>query len=240
MIPLRDANPTRRTPYLTLGIIALNLLAFFLWQPLTGSAQEQAVFFQCHGAIAEEVSDLATNRLSDQVCDGKSVIVSIFTSMFLHGGFLHIAGNMLYLWVFGNNVEDRMGRIPFILFYVAAGIVAVYAQVLTNPDSPVPLIGASGAIAGTLGAYLVMFPHARVLTLIPIFFILQAAELPALIVLGFWFVLQALQGVGSLGGDPGGGVAWWAHIGGFAFGAVIALLFYRRRREPERLFPADY
>jgi membrane associated rhomboid family serine protease len=159
--------------------------------------------------------------------------------MFLHGGFLHIAGNMLYLWVFGNNVEDRMGRIPFILFYLAAGVVAVYAQVLTDPHSTVPLIGASGAIAGTLGAYLVMFPHARVLTLVPIFFFLQVAELSAVIVLGFWFVLQALQGVGSLGGQVGG-VAWWAHIGGFVFGALIALLFYRRRREPEHLSPLDY
>jgi membrane associated rhomboid family serine protease len=240
VIPLRDANPTRRTPYVTLAIIALNLAAFFLWQPLTGTDQEQARFFYCHGAIAEEVSDLQTIPQLDQVCGGKSVIQSIFTSMFLHGGFLHIAGNMLYLWVFGNNVEDRMGRITFILFYLAAGIVAVYSQVLTDPNSTVPLIGASGAIAGTLGAYLVMFPHARVLTLVPIFFFLQAAELSAVVVLGFWFVLQAFQGVGSLGGDPGGGVAWWAHIGGFVFGALVALLFFRRRREPELAYPGDY
>lgn len=239
VIPLRDANPTRRTPFVTLAIIALNLIAFFLWQPLTGSAQEQEVFFYCHGAIAEEVSDLQPIPQVDQICGGKSVIESIFTSMFLHGGFLHIAGNMLYLWVFGNNVEDRMGRIPFILFYLAAGVVAVYGQVLTDPDSTVPLIGASGAIAGTLGAYLVMFPHARVLTLVPIFFFLQVAELSAVLVLGFWFVLQALQGVGSLGGQVGG-VAWWAHIGGFVFGALIALLFYRRRREREFPSPADY
>jgi membrane associated rhomboid family serine protease len=239
VIPLRDANPTRRTPWVTLAIIAVNLAAFFLWQPLTGSPREQELFFFCHGAIADEVSDFQTIPQLDRLCGGKSVLESIFTSMFLHGGFLHLGGNMLYLWVFGNNVEDRMGRGVFLFFYLAAGIVAVYSQVVTNPDSQVPMIGASGAIAGTLGAYLVMFPHARVLTLVPIFFFLQAAELSALIVLGFWFVLQAFQGVGSLGGDVGG-VAWWAHIGGFVFGAVVALLFYRRRRQPEFPYRVEY
>lgn len=251
VIPLRDANPTRRTPYVTLAIIALNIIAFFLWQPLTNAQDPTNVsvagtrltrgelFTFCHGAIPEEVSDLEPIPDLARVCGGKSVLESIFTSMFMHGGLLHIAGNMLYLWVFGNNVEDRMGRIPFILFYLVAGVVAVYSQVLPDPHSAVPLIGASGAIAGTLGAYLVMFPHARVLTLVPIFFFLQVAELSAVIVLGFWFVLQALQGVGSLGGQVGG-VAWWAHIGGFAFGALVALLFYRRRREPELLSPIDY
>jgi len=165
--------------------------------------------------------------LANECPGGKSVLVSLFTSMFLHGGFLHLAGNMLYLWVFGNNVEDRMGPIPFLVFYLAAGMVAAYAQVLPDPDSLTPLVGASGAIAGALGAYLVIFPHARVLTLVPIFFFLQLIELPAVLVLGFWFVLQALQGVGSLQAQTG--VAWFAHIGGFVFGAAIALLFYRRR-----------
>ncbi len=226
MIPLRDANPTRRTPWVTLSLIGLNVAAFFLWEPITGSAQEQQVFFICEGAIPRELSGFEALRETQELCGGKSFLLSLFTSMFLHGGFLHIAGNMLYLWVFGNNIEDRMGPVAFLVFYLAAGIVAAYAQVLPDPDSLTPLVGASGAIAGALGAYLVLFPSARVLTLVPIFFFLQLIELPAMLVLGFWFVLQAFQGVGSLGADTG--VAWFAHIGGFVFGALIAL-FYRRR-----------
>ena len=230
MIPLRDANPTRKTPWVTIGLIVANVAVFFLWEPIAGSAREQTLFFVCEGAIPAELSSFETLPEVRELCGSKSFLASLFTSMFLHGGFLHIAGNMLYLWVFGNNVEDRMGSIPFILFYLAAGIVAAYAQVLPDPDSITPLVGASGAIAGALGAYLVMFPQARVLTLVPIFFFLQLMELPAMLVLGFWFVLQAFQGVGSLQAETG--VAWFAHIGGFVFGAVIALLFYRRR-EPE-------
>ncbi|MGH2740199.1 MAG: rhomboid family intramembrane serine protease [Actinomycetota bacterium] len=227
MIPLRDANPTEKTPYITLGFIALNVLAFVLWQPITGGQREQAIFFFCHGAIPREIADLEPIREVARACGGKSVIGSMFTSMFLHGGWLHIAGNMLYLWIFGNNVEDRMGRVWFFVFYLAAGLAATYAQVLTDTNSPVPLVGASGAIAGTLGAYLVMFPRARVLTLIPIFFLFQVAELPAIFVLGFWFVLQAFSGVGGLAAGATGGVAWFAHIGGFLFGALIALAFFR-------------
>ena len=238
MIPIRDANPTRRTPWVTLALIAANLAAFFLWEPITGTPREQALFFFCNGAIPEEMIDLQPIPEVASACGGKSVIGSLFTSMFLHGGFLHIAGNMLYLWVFGNNIEDRMGRVVFLLFYLVAGLAAAYAQTLSNPSSQVPLIGASGAIAGTLGAYIVVFPHARVLTLVPIFFFLQFIELSAWIVLGFWFVLQAFQGVGSLGADVGG-VAWWAHIGGFAFGALIALLFYRRRSRPAPGYPFE-
>jgi membrane associated rhomboid family serine protease len=231
VIPLRDANPTRRTPWITIGLIAINVAVFFLWQPITGTPEEQNLFFFCHGAIPQELTEFQPIPAVAQACGGKSVLVSLFTSMFLHGGFLHIAGNMLYLWVFGNNVEDRMGRVPFLLFYLLAGIVAAYAEALTHSGAPVPLVGASGAIAGALGSYLVMFPHARVVTLVPLFFFLQLAELPAVFVLGFWFVLQAFQGVGALAGDTGG-VAWWAHIGGFAFGAVVALLFYRSREQP--------
>jgi membrane associated rhomboid family serine protease len=233
LIPLRDANPTQRTPWVTIGLIAINVGVFFLWEPITGSLQEQNRFFFCEGAIPQELSSFETLPLLARECaGGKSVLISLFTSMFLHGGFLHIAGNMLYLWVFGNNVEDRMGPVAFLLFYLAAGIVAAYGQVLPNPDSTTPLVGASGAIAGALGAYLVMFPSARVLTLVPLFFFLQLIELPAVVVLGFWFVLQALQGVGSLQAETG--VAWFAHIGGFVFGALVALLFYRRRQPEPR------
>jgi membrane associated rhomboid family serine protease len=229
VIPLRDANPTHRRPWVTLALIAVNVAVFFLWEPITGSPREQGRFFVCEGAIPRELSGFEALPEVEQLCGGKSFIVSLFTSMFLHGGFLHIAGNMLYLWVFGNNVEDRMGPVAFLLFYLAAGIVAAYAQVIPNPDSLTPLVGASGAIAGALGAYLVMFPRARVLTLVPIFFFLQLIELPAMLVLGFWFVLQALSGVGSLEAETG--VAWFAHIGGFVFGALVALVFYRTRRQ---------
>ena len=230
MIPLRDSNPTRRTPWVTLGLIAANVAAFFLWEPITGSPREQQLFFICEGAIPRELSGFEAIPETVELCGGKSFLVSLFTSMFLHGGFLHIAGNMLYLWVFGNNIEDRMGPVPFLVFYLAAGVVAAYAQVLPDPDSLIPLVGASGAIAGALGAYLVLFPSARVLTLVPIFFFLQLIELPAMLVLGFWFVLQAFQGVGSLGAETG--VAWFAHIGGFVFGALVAL-FYRGRSAPQ-------
>jgi membrane associated rhomboid family serine protease len=234
LIPLRDANPTHRTPYVTLALIALNVAAFIFWEPITGSQREQTLFFFCHGAIPREVIDLQPIGEVASACGGKSVVLSIFTAMFLHGSILHIAGNMLYLWIFGNNVEDRMGPGRFLLFYLVAGIVATYAHVLTDTEGIVPLVGASGAIAGALGAYIVMFPHARVLTLVPIFFFLQITELPAILVLGFWFVLQAFSGVGSLGAE--GGVAWFAHVGGFVFGALVAFVFYRRR-EQERALP---
>lgn len=233
MIPLRDANPTRRTPWVTLALIAANVVAFVVWQgaPIAGpTRQSQIEVFFCYGVIPEEASSFDVLPRVAAVCGEKSVLVSIFTSMFLHGSLLHIGGNMLYLWVFGNNIEDRMGRAVFLGFYLAAGVIAAYAQVVSSPDSTVPLVGASGAIAGTLGAYIVMFPHARVLTLVPIFYFLHFMELRAIWVLGFWFVLQAFSGVTSLGGvGEQGGVAWWAHIGGFAFGALVALLFYRSR-----------
>jgi len=230
VIPIRDANPTRRTAFATLAIIGLNVAAFVLWQrfPVTGDmtrAQQETVF--CYGAIPREITGLEPIPELVQVCGGKSVLLSVFTSMFLHANLLHIAGNMLFLWVFGNNVEDRMGHVIFPLFYLAAGAVAAYTQALIDPNSPVPLIGASGAIAGTLGAYIVMYPRARVLTVV-IFFFITVMELPALVVLGVWFVLQSFSGFGTLGQGVSGGVAFFAHVGGFAFGALVALLFYRR------------
>ena len=164
-------------------------------------------------------------------CRNKNVWLAIITSMFLHGGLLHIGGNMLFLWVFGNNIEDRLGRGKFLAFYLLAGIIATYAQAAINPGSTVPLIGASGAVAGVLGAYLLLYPRARVTTLV-IFFFITAIELPAVIVLGLWFVLQVFQGVGSVAGDVGG-VAYFAHIGGFLAGmAMLAVL--RPRPQPPR------
>ncbi len=218
------------------------MAAFIFWQPIGGAADEPTdilvapgrpltsgeLFTFCHGAIPEELIDLQPIPELQQVCGERSVLFTLFSSMFLHGGLVHLGGNMLFLWVFGNNVEDRMGHPLFLLFYLAGGTVATYAHVLTDTSSAVPLIGASGAIAAVLGAYLVMYPRARILTLVMFFFI-TFVELPAVVVLGFWFVLQAFQGAASLGTASPGGVAWFAHIGGFLFGLVVAWLFYRRR-----------
>jgi membrane associated rhomboid family serine protease len=170
-------------------------------------------------------------------CPDKSWFLSVFVAMFLHGGWLHIVGNMLFLWVFGNNVEDRMGPVVYLPFYLAGGIAAAAAQIATSPDSTVPNLGASGAVAAVLGAYLVMFPRHRVLSLVPIFFFLQLIELPAIVVLGFWFVLQLFNGVGSITSEVAGGVAYFAHVGGFVLGVVVALLFYRPQRRPQ---PVDW
>jgi membrane associated rhomboid family serine protease len=151
--------------------------------------------------------------------------VGLVTSQFLHGGWLHILGNMLYLWIFGNNIEDRLGRVWFLLFYLAGGVAAALAQVAIDPTSDVPMIGASGAIAATLGAYLVLYPRARITSLVFLGFFYQLIDVPALVVLAFWFILQLVDGLASLGvASSGGGVAFFAHIGGFVFGALIALL----------------
>ena len=254
MLPIRDDNPVRHTPWVTMTIIALNVVAFLLWEPTFATGpdrdQRQEVFFYCHAEIPWETSHQATladggasareaMRADDLEpagafqaflrvhCPGKSWLLSIFAAMFLHASFVHIAGNMLFLWIFGNNVEDKLGRLRYVLFYFAAGLIATAAQVAINVNSAEPSLGASGAIAGVLGAYLVMFPRRRVLTLI-FFFIITWVYLPAVVVLGAWFALQLLSGVGSLGQrlHPGGGVAFFAHIGGFTFGALMALLFF--------------
>ena len=161
--------------------------------------------------------------------------VTLFTSMFMHGGFLHIAGNMLFLWVFGNNIEDRLGRAMFALFYVLAGLIAVYTQALIDPSSTAPTIGASGAIAGVLGAYALLFPRARVLTLIFIIFFVTLVEIPALILLALWFILQFVPALGqvAVGSGGGQGVAYFAHVGGFVFGLAVAAVLIRLRGRPQ-------
>jgi membrane associated rhomboid family serine protease len=252
VIPLRDSNPTRRLPILTLGLLAANVAIFLFWQPtLGGDDVEQQIFFFCNAEIPFEISHqenladggaearLALDRdiglgageqiqaIVQQDCPDKSWLASVFVAMFLHGGWLHIAGNMLFLWVFGNNVEDRLGYLVFPLFYVMGGIAAAALQLAFDPSSTIPSLGASGAIGAVLGAYAVIFPHARVTTLV-IFFFITLVEVPAVFVLGAWFVLQVFSGVGQLGIDVNGGVAYWAHIGGFGFGAIVAWLFYRR------------
>jgi membrane associated rhomboid family serine protease len=229
MIPLRDRNPTRRTPIVTWALIGACFAAFALQLWISASGGERALerFFVQWGAVPAEITDaLESGNYLGQATIG------MFTSMFLHGGWLHLLGNMLFLWIFGNNVEDRMGRILFLLFYLAGGIAAVAGQTLIDPTSTQPMIGASGAIAAVLGAYLVLFPRARIQSLVFLGFFYQLIEVPAVIVLGFWFVLQVIDGLGSLGAtdEVAANVAFFAHIGGFVAGAVVALPFRLRDR----------
>jgi membrane associated rhomboid family serine protease len=214
MMPLRDLNPRRTFPAVTIGLIVINVL-IFLYEMSLGSGLEG--YITRSAFVPDEF--FAPGNLA---ADARSILVS----MFLHGGLMHLLGNMLYLWIFGDNVEDRMGHVVYLLFYLAAGAAASIAHAFSAPHSHVPAVGASGAISGVLGAYLVMFPHARVLTLIPFGFYMRTSEMPAILVLGLWFVLQFLSGV--VGNSEGGGVAFWAHIGGFVFGMAIGLLYSRR------------
>lgn len=221
MIPIRDQIPTRSTPVVNYLLILINVVVFLLmW--LAGSGQE-ALVYQFALIPANFMANLNAANITD-----------IFTSMFMHGGWAHLGGNMLYLWIFGDNVEDRLGRLGYLLFYLVGGVVASLTHILTNPSSPVPTVGASGAIAAVLGAYLIMYPQSRVATFIPIGYFMRLTMLPASIVLGLWFVLQLFNGFLSLGGpEDVGGVAFWAHVGGFVSGIVMALLFGRRRPAPE-------
>jgi rhomboid family protein len=228
MFPLKDDLPSRSTPVVMVGLILANVLVFIYQAFLgLGSPREAA------GAAQEFVLEfgLLPCRLTGACLvagDLPSPVFTIFSSMFLHGGFFHVAGNMLYLWIFGNNVEDALGHLRFLLFYLTSGVAAAATQTLVAPDSQVPMIGASGAISGVLGAYLILFPHANVYTLVIFGFFWRIVRIPAMIVLGFWMVVQILNGLGSLG--AGGGVAWFAHIGGFFAGMI--LLFVIRPRRP--------
>ena len=214
MIPLRDIIPSRTTPVVTISLIAVNVLVFIYELSLGRDVDAFTLYW---GLVPAAFS-----------------WVAVFTSMFLHGGFMHVAGNMLYLWIFGDNVEDRMGHGRFLVFYLLCGVAAALAQTITVPESVVPMVGASGAIAGVMGAYFVLYPRSRIVTLIPIFFFFQVVEVPAILFLGVWFVMQFLSGVGSIatatGGEPAGGVAFWAHVAGFAAGFVGVFVF----RQPER------
>jgi membrane associated rhomboid family serine protease len=227
MIPLRDENPRRTVPIVNYLLIALNV-AGFLWELSLGPNLDQEIV---RVSFIPARFWLTGYWLAD--------LHSILISMFLHGSFLHIGANMLYLWIFGDNVEDRIGHGRYLLFYLLCGFGATYAHAIFSPASRLPAIGASGAIAGVLGAYLLLWPHARVLTLIPIIFFITIRELPAVIILGLWFVLQFFSGIGSLGvpdAQDVGGTAYFAHIGGFVSGMLLIGLmggFRRaRRREP--------
>ncbi|HET7728297.1 MAG TPA: rhomboid family intramembrane serine protease [Candidatus Limnocylindrales bacterium] len=231
MIPLRDANPTRRTPIVTRLVIVLCVVAFAWELGIQSNSGDTALnaFIVRYGVVPAELS--AALARFDLVSEP---VLDVVTSMFLHGGWLHLLGNLLYLWIFGNNVEDRLGHPAFVAFYLVGGFAAALAQVAIDPESTVPMIGASGAISATLGAYLVFFPGARVLSLVFLGFFYQLIPVPAIVVLGLWFVLQLVDGLGSLGvGGATGGVAFFAHIGGFVAGAVIALIVGRGgRRQP--------
>ena len=215
MIPLRDIIPSRTTPVVTISIIVLNVLVFVYELSLGRAVDAFTLYF---GLVPAAFS-----------------WVTVFTSMFLHGGLLHVAGNMLYLWIFGDNVEDRMGHGRFLVFYLLCGVAAALAQTITAPDSIVPMVGASGAIAGVMGAYFVLYPKSRIVTLIPLFFFFQVIEVPAILFLGIWFLMQFLSGVGSIvtavGGQPAGGVAVWAHVAGFVAGISGVIVFRRPERQ---------
>jgi len=221
MIPLRDDNPTLHPPYVTVALIALCALAF-LWQFSLGVKGQKFVAYSL-GVVPAILLGRTEVPPELQVIPAPATIL---TSMFLHGGWMHLIGNMLYLWIFGNNVEDSMGHGRFTAFYVLCGAVAVLGHALPHPESTIPMIGASGAISGFLGAYLLLFPHARVLVVMPLGFFLHAVRLPAMVVLGFWFLLQLIN---SAVADPRtGGVAWGAHIGGFLAGLALIPFFKRK------------
>ncbi len=246
MFPLKDNIPTDRFPVVTMALIVANVIVYFLLEKggLHGPSQQVVVDYGfipyelTHpGAHCELVSGGQQLACGKDIGEGNpSTYVTIFTSMFMHGGLLHIGGNMLFLWIFGNNVEDSMGRVKFLLFYLAGGVAAVALQTAVHPDAAVPTIGASGAIAAVLGAYIVLYPRARVVTLIFIILFFTIVELPAVVVLGLWIVLQILYGsLDVTSGGVGGGVAYFAHIGGFIFGLlVVRLLATRRKAIPPR------
>jgi membrane associated rhomboid family serine protease len=238
MIPLKDDVPSRSVPVVTIGIIALNVIAFLYQTSLgieagaTGTGAAEA-FVMEFGLVPCRLTGGCV--VAD---DFPNPIVTVFTSMFLHGGLFHIGGNMLYLWIFGDNLEDMLGHGRFLVFYLAAGTAAALAQAYLNPASRVPMIGASGAVSGVLGAYLLLFPYATVLTLVTFGFFIRFLHVPAIIVLGFWILVQLLNGyitfsAQSLGRGESGGVAWFAHIGGFLAGML--LLFLLRPRQNPRL-----
>jgi len=235
MIPLKDDNPTETTPVVTVGIIVACTLVFFYQLSLGPGAGERFVYQ--YGAIPAVIFGKA--GLPPELL-ALPVSASLISSMFLHGGFMHIIGNMLYLWIFGNNIEDVMGHGRFVVFYLVCGVIAALSHALFDPASTVPMIGASGAISGVLGAYLLLFPRTHVLVLIPLGFFTRLMYIPAGFVLGFWFVLQVISGTAA----AGGGVAWFAHIGGFLAGMALIGFFKHRSvrffNPPPRRMPRSF
>lgn len=240
MFPVGDVNPTHRRPFVTWALILVNLGVYVgLQLPAEGCAA--LAFVYRYGAVPRELLtgaplppsevDALLGACGPVALSSTDVALSVVTAMFVHGGIAHLLGNMLFLWVFGDNIEDIMGHVRYLLFYLLAGLAAGFAQVFTNPESTIPLIGASGAVSGLLAAYLVCFPHGRILTLVTLGFFITTFMLPAWMMIGYWIVLQVIQGTMSLGIDADtGGVAWFAHIGGFVAGLVLVFLFRDKNR----------
>ena len=221
MIPFKDDNPTSTFPYITIAFIVMNVLVFLI--QLTSASDPRDIMYS-FGAVPHFLLTFSTNQPINP-------LGTVFTSMFMHGGLLHISTNMLFLWIFGNNIEDQLGHIKFIIFYLLCGVLAAYSHALSGPSSMIPMIGASGAVSGVLGAYLLLFPKARVHTLIFLGIFIQVVRLPAVFVIGFWIVIQFINGLVSKGAAPSGGVAWFAHIGGFIAGIILIRLFISKRRK---------
>ena len=220
MIPYKDDNPTHRFPYVTIGIIISNILIFLL-EIISPPGMEKTVY--AYGAVPQYI-------LTFEKFQPIHPALTVFTAMFMHGGVFHLGGNMLYLWIFGNNIEDKLGHLRFIIFYIFCGITAAYSHALIDPHSLTPMIGASGAISGILGAYLLLFPRAGVYTLIFLGFFVQVVKIPALIVIGFWAIVQFINGLVSTGLVKQGGGARFAHIGGFLIGLLTIKLWLPRRK----------
>ncbi|MEL6927890.1 MAG: rhomboid family intramembrane serine protease [Cyanobacteria bacterium J06600_6] len=215
MIPINDENPTSTTPVVVYALIAINVVVF-LHQMTLGRGVEG--FFQLYAVVPQQLS-ASFNGIS--VNQPVPEILTLITSQFLHGGLMHIGGNMLFLWTFGDNIEHDLGHAKFLLFYLACGVLAALTHWFFGMQSGVPTVGASGAIAGVMGAYIIKYPKAKIVTILPLFIIFTTVRIPAVYFLGFWFVQQAFSSVASLGMPEGGGVAYWAHSGGFVFGAVL-------------------
>jgi len=249
VFPLKDNIPTDRFPVVTVALIVANLLMYFLFQRggFEAADTQNIVDF---GAIPYELThpgetcDLAAGGQdldcgSGSASDQPPTYLTLLTSMFMHGGLLHLGGNMLFLWIFGNNVEDSMGRVKFLAFYLLGGVAAVAGQVLVGPAVAIPTVGASGAVAAVLGGYILLYPRARVVTFVFIILFFTILQLPAWLMLGLWFLQQILFGLYDLNGSvgEGGGVAYFAHIGGFVFGLLLIKLFAERRKDPEPRLP---
>jgi membrane associated rhomboid family serine protease len=247
VFPLKDNIPTEHTAFVTIALIVINVLVYFVLQKggiLSGPSDSGVVDY---GAIPYEITHpgkLCGIDAGQVVCEGQpgvsgsapdqpATILTVFSAMFMHGGILHLGGNMLFLWIFGNNVEDAMGPVKFIVFYLLGGLAALALQVVVEPNAAIPTIGASGAVAGVLGGYILLYPKARVVTLIFIVFFFTILELPAMLILGFWFLQQVAFGYFDLAnpGGGGGGVAYFAHIGGFAFGLLTIKLLASRHKD---------
>lgn len=247
--PYKDDNPPRRFAYANVAIIAANVLIFLGMQFLQESQMQR--FVANYGFIPARIRQLSNPRLLvrtpveamhvlrrpdgrvfaarergtvDLRADRSAILFSLFSSLFLHGGLLHVAGNMWFLWIFGDNIEDRLGSLRYVVFYLCGGLLATLCHYYTQPDSVIPVIGASGAVAAVLGAYAVTHPMANIRCLIFLLFFVMHVDLPAVVVLGFWFVQQLLEAMGTLDLGAGGGVAWWAHVGGFVTGALFMIL----------------